>query len=192
MPQSTGSLHETVRISSLKITKKKSQFDVSAKSGSGEEIEINVDAVRDAAVSLRPPSPSASDPAGTEEVHVALSNRARAAGGRGAAARLRVWGCAGRGSDPHGAVLRRRALDTDGGVLTARAAPTLTLVDGLEGTREVAVLAITVHLTPQRRNRHPAAAAARHLGGDGGRSEATSAPEENLEVGRAEEEVSGC
>lgn len=87
---------------------------------------------------------------------------------------------------------RRRALDTDGGVLTAQAAPTLTLVDGLKGTCEVAVLAITVHLTPQRRNRHPAAAAARHLGGDEGRSGATSAPEENLEVGRAEEEVGGC
>lgn len=87
---------------------------------------------------------------------------------------------------------RRRALDTDGGVQRARAAPTLTLVDGLEGTREVAVLAITIHLTPQRRNRHPATAAARHLGGDEGRSGAASAPEENLEVGRAEEEIGGC
>lgn len=87
---------------------------------------------------------------------------------------------------------RRRALDTDGGVLTAQAAPTLTLVDGLKGTCEVAVLAITVHLTPQRRNRHPAAAAARHLGGDEDRNGATSAPEENLEVVQAEEEVGGC
>lgn len=88
---------------------------------------------------------------------------------------------------------RRRALDTDGGVLTAQAAPTLTLVDGLKGTCEVAVLAITVHLTPQRRNRHhPAAAAARHLGGAEDRNGATSAPEENLEVVQAEEEVGGC
>lgn len=104
----------------------------------------------------------------------------RAAPGLGAepedAARRSALGRAGH---------RRRPSDT-------RVAPALTLVDGLEGTSEVAVLAITVHLTPQRRNRHPAAAAARHLGGEEGRSGATSAPEEDLQVGRVEEEVGGC
>lgn len=59
------------------------------------------------------------------------------------------------------------------------ARPALTLVDRLEGAREVAVLAIAVHLTPQCRHRHPAAATARHLGGDEGRSAPTSAPEED-------------
>lgn len=48
-------------------------------------------------------------------------------------------------------------------------APTLTLVDGLKSAREVTVLAITVHFTPERRHRNPPAAAARHLGGDAGK-----------------------
>lgn len=51
---------------------------------------------------------------------------------------------------------------------TPTPAPTLTLVDGLKSAREVTVLAITVHFTPERRHRNPPAAAARHLGGDAG------------------------
>lgn len=40
---------------------------------------------------------------------------------------------------------------------------TLTLVDGLESASEIAILAITVHFTPERRNRYSPTAAARHL-----------------------------
>lgn len=69
-------------------------------------------------------------------------------------------------------------------LLPARAAPapapTLTLVDSLESAREVAVLAITVHFTPERRYRHPSAAAARHLEEDASGGGTTSAPEENV------------
>lgn len=83
---------------------------------------------------------------------MALSDRARAAGDRGAATRPRAWGRAWGRSDPLRAVQSRRALDPGGVLPTARAAPPLTLVDRLEGTREVAVLSITVHLTPQRRD----------------------------------------
>lgn len=43
---------------------------------------------------------------------------------------------------------------------------TLTLVDSLESTRKVAVLAITVHFAPERRHRNRPAAAARHLEGN--------------------------
>lgn len=71
-------------------------------------------------------------------------------------------------------------------------ASTLTLVDRLESAREVAVLAITVHFTPERRHRHPPAAAARHLGGDAGRGGTTSAPEEDPGGGPAAEEARGC
>lgn len=54
---------------------------------------------------------------------------------------------------PLRAVPRGRTLDPGDVLLpTTRAAGTLTLVDSLEGTREVAVLPITVHLTPQRRD----------------------------------------
>lgn len=55
---------------------------------------------------------------------------------------------------------------------SARAAPapagTLTLIHRLESTREIAVLAITVHFAPERRHRNPPTAAARHLRGNAG------------------------
>lgn len=54
--------------------------------------KINLEAVRDAVVSLRPPSPLRRIPRVRREVHVALSNRARAGGGRGAATLPRAWG----------------------------------------------------------------------------------------------------
>lgn len=103
---------------------KKSQSDISAKAGSGQETKTHLEAVRDDAVSLSPPSPSRRIPRAQREVHVALCHRARAAGGRGAATRPRARGRAGGRGHPRRAVPRRRALDTDGGVLlTARGRP---------------------------------------------------------------------
>lgn len=72
-----------------------------------------------------------------------------------------------------------------------RLARTLTLVDCFESAREVAVLAIAVHFTPECRHRNApaAAAAARHLAGEAGRGGVTSAPEEDLAAGQAEKEA---
>lgn len=84
---------------------------------------------------------------------MALSDRAPAAGGRGTATRPGFGGRAERRTQrsPPGCAEEARAghrrLPPD-----SPAVPTLTFVDGLEGTREVAVLPITVHLTPQRRD----------------------------------------
>lgn len=59
-------------------------------------------------------------------------------------------------------------------------APTLTLVDGLKSAREVTVLAITVHFTPERRHRNPPAAAARHLGRDAGEGAGRPLPRKRI------------
>ena len=111
-----------------------------------------------------------------------LGVRTLAAGGWGLPSRCLLGG---------GRALRKEAASSHrpGSAPAPAPAGTLTLVDGFESAREVAVLAITVHFTPEHRHRNPPTTAARHLGGDAGRP---LAPEEDLGGGQAEKEAGGC
>lgn len=99
-----------------------------------------------------------------------LGVRALAAGGWGLPSRCLLGG---------GHAPRKEAASSHlpGSAPAPAPAGTLTLVNGFESAREVAVLAITVHFIPERRYRNPPTAAARHLGGEAGRP---LAPEEDL------------
>ena len=77
-----------------------------------------------------------------------LGVRTLAAGGWGLPSRCLLGG---------GRALRKEAASSHrpGSAPAPAPAGTLTLVDGFESAREVAVLAITVHFTPEHRHRNP-------------------------------------